>query len=379
VLADDMMRLYAGEALEPARPYRDFLAWQARQDGAARAEAWLGELQGVRGPTLVLPGASRGQAADMREVVLPVEPGELAPGAGLDVTPGTLVQGAWAIVLAALTGHQDVVFGVTVSGRPGELAGVESMVGLFINTIPVRAVVDQDGTAGEFLTGLQRRQASLLEHQHHGLTEIHQALGVSTLFDTLVVFQSVPASGRRGTELAVTGIDSLGRGSYPLTLIVETGRLTVQYDRNAISQPAVDDIAARFVSVARQLARGGDRRIGTLEDLPRAMVRAAAEPAAVPAATGSREARTPREKALCELFAEVLEVERVGIDDDLFALGCNSLTATRIIGRMRRTLGLETSIATIFRYPTIAELSGRVTAAKSRPGPRPLTARVPAR
>jgi len=82
---------------------------------------------------------------------------------------------------------------------------------------------------------------------------------------------------------------------------------------------------------------------------------------------------TPQEEALCDLFAEVLGVERVGIDDNFFALGCNSLKATRIIGRMRRTLSIEASIRTIFQYSTSAQLSGQLTATRTCPGLRKMT------
>jgi amino acid adenylation domain-containing protein len=378
VLAGDVVRLYAGTPLEPARGFADFLAWLSRQDRAGSARAWAAELDGIAGPTtLVPPDASRDRAADIREVVLPLPPGELAYGAELGVTANTVAQGAWAIVLAALTGREDVVFGATVSGRSGGLAGVESMVGLFINTVPVRALVRPDVTVGQLLTGLQRRQAALLDHQHHGLTEIHQAMGVDALFDTLVAFQSFPADRVSAAGIEITQIDSIGGGSYPLSLVVEADRLTVQYDRNLFDRGTIEDIAARFRSIARQLATGADRRIGTLDGLPPALGPTAgqppaAEPEAAPTA-GFRTGRTPQEQALCDLFADVLGVDRVGINDNFFDLGCNSLKATRIIGRMRRTLGIEASIRTIFQYSTIAELSGQLKAAKARPGLRKMT------
>lgn len=94
------------------------------------------------------------------------------------------------------------------------------------------------------------------------------------------------------------------------------------------------------------------------------------DPAAEPADGGHRQGRTPQEESLCELVADVLGVDQVGIDDDLFALGCNSLKATRIIGRMRRTLGLEDSIRVLFQHSRIAELSEHLkpaTAKKTRP------------
>jgi amino acid adenylation domain-containing protein len=372
VLASDIVGLYADEAAGPARPYRDFLAWLARQDREAHARAWLRELHGTREPTLLAPaGTARGQAADAREVVLSLAPGDLAHGTRRGITASILVQGAWAIVLAALTGRDDVVFGAIVSGRPGELTGVESMVGLFINTVPVRVSVNPYETVSEFLDGLQRKQLSLLDHQHHSLAEIHQALGVSVLFDTLVAVQTFPAARGRQGEVKVTQVDSLGHASYPLAVIVEDERLTVQYDRNVIDPAAAQDIATRLRLVVSQLARGDDQPIDTLEDLPPTMARPAG---AAAAGREYREARTPREEALCELFAEVLDVERVGIDDNLFALGCNSLMATRIVSRMRRSLRLETSVATIFQYPTVAELSGRVKTAKAQVSLRKATA-----
>lgn len=369
VLADDMVRLYAGAELAPARSYGEFLAWLSQQDGAAHTSAWRAELDGCHGPTtLVAPDAHRGQA-DVHELVVSLTPGELAPETASGITAGTVVHCAWACMLAGLTGREDVVFGTTASGRPGELVGVESMVGLFINTVPVRCLVHPKRTVDDLLTGLRTRQAALLAHQHHGLSEIHQDLGVSALFDTLVVFQSFPAARADGTSLAVTRVESVGSGSYPLTLIVEAERLTVQYDRNLFDAATVEDIAARFRSVARQLAAGGDRTIGTLADLPTGPLGAAESAAGVDPDDGGA-ALTPRQEALSALFAEVLGVERVGVDDNIFALGCNSLKATRIIGRMRRTLGLEASIRTIFEYPTVAELADRVTAAQARPSLR---------
>ncbi|HVQ90995.1 MAG TPA: amino acid adenylation domain-containing protein, partial [Mycobacteriales bacterium] len=419
VLAQDLLRLYAaggaaGRAasaaagkvaggaaggvagLEPVRGFRDYLAWLSRQDREQSARAWADELAGVDGPTTLAPaGATRAPTADIGEVALTLSPDESKQlarcCAAVGVTANTLVQGAWAVLLAALTGREDVVFGATVSGRSGGLAGVESMVGLLINTLPVRARCAPGDTVAELLTGLQSRQTGLLSHQHHSLTEIHQAAGLAALFDTLVVFQSNPAdpaaeaAAAAAAGIEVTGIDSIGSGNYPLTLIVAAERLTLQYDRNLFDRAAAEDVATRFRSVVRQLAADAGRRISTVDvslagEHDRLGGGVRREPVVRPAAAapvdgGYRSGRTAQEAALCGLFAEILGVEQVGIDDNFFVLGCNSLKATRIIGRMRRTLGVEASIRTIFQYPTIAELSGRVqvAAADSRPGLRRMT------
>ncbi|MHA4820551.1 condensation domain-containing protein, partial [Streptomyces aculeolatus] len=96
--------------------------------------------------------------------------GVWARGRGLTVN--SVVQGAWALVLARLAGRSDVVFGATVAGRPAELPGVESMVGLFINTLPVRVRLDGGQRVVDMLAELQRRQSALMGHQHLGLQEI---------------------------------------------------------------------------------------------------------------------------------------------------------------------------------------------------------------
>src|SRR5262249_41161626 len=148
----------------------------------------------------------------------------------------TLIQAAWAILLGRLTGRHDVVFGVTVAGRPPEIAGIEQMVGLFINTLPLRVKLPQAKPTRDLLNEIQDSQSSLIAHQHLGLAEIQQAAGLGDLFDTLVVFENYPvdrnglAAEARGLRLSqVVGHDAT---HYPLTLTVMPGErvhLRLQY------------------------------------------------------------------------------------------------------------------------------------------------------
>ncbi|WP_344407645.1 condensation domain-containing protein, partial [Dactylosporangium fulvum] len=138
LLVRDLLMLYAGGEPPRARPYKDYLAWVARQDRAAAERAWRDTLDGVEEATFVRPGAAPA-AAEPELVEVHVDAAAVAERArALGLTLNTVVQGAWALVLAELTGRDDVVFGTTVSGRPATLPGVEDMVGLFINTVPVR-------------------------------------------------------------------------------------------------------------------------------------------------------------------------------------------------------------------------------------------------
>uniref|UniRef100_UPI001428A884 non-ribosomal peptide synthetase n=1 Tax=Streptomyces hygroscopicus TaxID=1912 RepID=UPI001428A884 len=218
--------------LPPVTPYRTYLAWLARQDKAAARRAWQEALQGVDSPTLLVPDAGPGAAVLPEDLVAEVPAdltarlGELARSTG--VTLNTLVQSAWGVLLGRLTGRDDVVFGATVSGRPADIPGVESMVGLFINTLPVRVRVDHGAPWTELLAAVQRRQAALLDHHHLPLSAVQETTPVTgELFDTLVVFENYPLDSDGITEHTdgprITDITGQDATHYALTLFPTPG------------------------------------------------------------------------------------------------------------------------------------------------------------
>ncbi|MEE4591909.1 amino acid adenylation domain-containing protein [Streptomyces sp. DSM 41524] len=218
--------------LPPVTPYRTYLAWLARQDKDAAKRAWREALEGVDSATLVVPEAGPGAEVLPEDLVaevdadLTVRLGELARSAG--VTLNTLVQSAWGVLLGRLTGRDDVVFGATVSGRPADIPGVESMVGLFINTLPVRVRVDHGASWTDLLTAVQRQQAALLDHHHLPLSAVRESTPVTgELFDTLVVFENYPLDSDGITEPVdgprITDITGQDATHYALTLFPTPG------------------------------------------------------------------------------------------------------------------------------------------------------------
>src|SRR5262249_10951017 len=143
------------------------------------------------------------------------------------LTINALVQAAWAVTLSRSTGRDDVVFGATVSGRPPELAGVERMVGLFINTLPVRVQLHPGQTLGAVASAIRDDQSALLGHQHIALPEILQSTRCRELFDTLYVFENYPLERTALVEalgdLRVTSAESRDATHYPFTVIVVPG------------------------------------------------------------------------------------------------------------------------------------------------------------
>ncbi|MFD7663920.1 amino acid adenylation domain-containing protein [Streptomyces sp. NPDC059788] len=235
VLIDEMASVYAAgghdRTLPPATSYREYLSWLDRQDKEAARAAWRAELAGVDEPTSVVP-AELVRAPAVPERIRFELSDELTRGLteltrGLGLTTNTVLQGMWALLLARLTGRDDVVFGTTVAGRPPELPGVESMIGLFINTLPVRVHLDGAQPVVDLLTDLQQRRSALMAHQHVGLPEIQHLAGPGATFDTLVVYENYPQPPGTPADPDALAVRPAGipedRGHYPLTWIVAPG------------------------------------------------------------------------------------------------------------------------------------------------------------
>ncbi|MEU0648292.1 amino acid adenylation domain-containing protein [Streptomyces umbrinus] len=277
----DLIRLYSGtRELPPVRNYGDYLAWLSAQDREASANRWAAELAGFEQPTLVAPNTSVDVAASALgrvEVPLSIDKGrELARRAAeLGVTLNTLLQGAWAILLSKLTGQQDVVFGAAANGRPADLLGSDEMVGLFINTLPIRVFCRPDHNVADVITGLQQRQTALLDHNHYGLADIQRGVGLPALFDTIVVFQSYPIDregivhANTSAGFTIDGIRPFAGSHYPLTLNASDPylRLSLDYQNNLYDREAAEVIAARLVRVLDQVLDDPATPVGAVDVL----------------------------------------------------------------------------------------------------------------
>ncbi|HEX5113566.1 MAG TPA: amino acid adenylation domain-containing protein [Pseudonocardiaceae bacterium] len=276
----ELLRLYGSGGDDAVLPkvsrYRDFLAWLSEQDSAGSVRVWADELAGLDGPTLVAPAGGGPNPEGAGQLDVPVPAGVARDlsrrAAELGVTLNTVVQLAWAIVLGSLTGRQDVVFGTTVSGRPAALPGVESMVGLFINTVPVRVPLSPWDTLGELLAGLQKRQHRLLDHHHVGLVDIQRATGFDTLFDAVTVFESFPVDGPGlvdpATGVAITGVSTDNGTHYPIGVAATASphlRAVLEYQRDLFDTETASDIAARLASVLGRIAADPAVPLGRLD------------------------------------------------------------------------------------------------------------------
>src|SRR5262249_58636745 len=167
---------------------------------------------------------------------------------GHRLTLNTLLLGAWAVLLSRYSGEQDVLFGATVSGRPPELQGVEEMVGLFINTLPVRVHVGEDELVVPWLRGLQARLAEQRNYEHSPFVDVQGWSDVprgTSLFDSILVFENYPMGGSftRRSALTIDDVHLAEKTNYPLTITAMPGiglALSISYDAGRFEPAAID-------------------------------------------------------------------------------------------------------------------------------------------
>ena len=251
--------------LEPVRPYRDYLEWLGRQSSGEPHKFWRKSLDGFTEPTALPTETPDYDGTGERYVESPVQLSTETTDAlqsasrQLQLTLSTLVQGAWALLLSRQSASEDVVFGAAFVGRPTELRGVESIVGPFVNNIPVRASVNGGVTVGACLRHLHTRLLELSPFQFTPLMEIQRSSEVPwrhRIFDSLIVFQNylVDESARRfGGRIEITDFVGPVHTNYPVMLLAEPGaalRLKLIYDRQSIARTTVErwgrDLAMLF-------------------------------------------------------------------------------------------------------------------------------------
>ncbi|WP_280466176.1 amino acid adenylation domain-containing protein, partial [Nocardia brasiliensis] len=285
LLMKDLLTLYAlgGNArhLPKAPSYRNYLAWLSAQPADAARDAWRAALAGVTEPTPLAPvDPGREISAGVGEVGFELAPADTTAltrlASGLGVTVNTVVQAAWGLLIGRSVDRDDVVFGATVSGRPPQLDGVESMVGLFLNAIPVRVRLGATDTLGGLLRQLQAEQAGLLDHHYLGLSDIQETVGVEGLFDSLVVFESFPVD-REGLEKAsaidgmnITGVGAVNGTHYPLTVMVVLDsqlRVSVKYLRDLFDEATAQALAQRLSALIRRFVTNPQARVADIDVL----------------------------------------------------------------------------------------------------------------
>jgi hypothetical protein len=276
-----------GEVVELAkpRPYREYIAWLAKQDEATAEQFWTRELDGVTGPTILSidQGTLNGVESEIEqhgEQDIKLDADVTAQlrelGRQEKITLNTIVQGAWALLLSRYSSDSRVVFGTTVAGRPMEIPDVESMVGVFINTVPLCVEVDETADVLSWLKQLQQKHLELRHFEHTPVSKIQSWVDMPRgvpLYENLFTFQNYPVERKLWEDGAPNGLEVEARKTeskshYALAVRIATDaemHIRITHDRERFPDSSIERMLGHFRSLLEGIAIDPARQLFELE------------------------------------------------------------------------------------------------------------------
>jgi hypothetical protein len=388
-----------GGHLEPPRSYRDYIQWLQQRDLSQAEAYWREALKGFTAPTALSFDQMSSNLSDQEEgyseqwgQLTTEETAALQSLARQHrLTLNTLLQGAWALLLSSYSGEKDVVFGVTVSGRPAPLKEVESIVGLFTNNLPLRVQMSPADSLVAWFKKIQEQQVELRQYEYSSpalIQEWNEVPPGLPLFESLLVFQNDPTPEvpflEQSPSLEIRLARGISRTNYPITVGVFPSTqlsLVIVYDRRRFDSATIIKVLERFKALLLGIAgnpeqplssvlrlveglsatpkREGDYRIAP-QFLPR---RAETGESYVPP-------RTPMESLIAGIWQDLLGVDRVSVYDNFLDLGGSSLLMVRFVTRLEKTAGLRVSPGELV-LQTLGQLASACETQMRQP-PRPV-------
>ena len=305
-------------------PYQDYIVWLQQQNPSVAESFWQRTLEGFMTPTPLRVDRLQLMKSEGKPTYKEYNC-HLSASHSQDLqslaqkhnlTLSTLVQAAWAILLSRYSGESEVLFGVTVSGRPHDLSGVEHRVGLFINTLPLRVSIRESDLLLSWLQELQQKQAEIQDYAYVSLAEIQRLSDIPPgvpLFESLVVFENYPreALSRDSRQsLRVKDVENFEETNYPLTVVaIPKQELLIQliYDTGRFTQDTIERMAGHLQTiltgiVTEPLQRVTQLPILTTEEQHQLLVE-----------WNNTEADYPLDKSLHQLFEEQVAQNPEGI------------------------------------------------------------------
>jgi amino acid adenylation domain-containing protein/non-ribosomal peptide synthase protein (TIGR01720 family) len=269
--------------LEPVNGYRDYIGWLQKQDQQAAERFWQAYMEGMEAPT-PLPVAQPASSSDeQRQVATQSLQLSYEETAALQawarheqITLNTLLTGAWGVLLSRYSGTEEVIFGTTVAGRPPDLAGVESMVGVFINTLPVRLQVPSQGRVGDWLRQIQTQQAECRQYDYASLAEIQRWCGLppgQSLFEALLIFDNYPDPRLLSSQqaLQMQSVEILEHTNYPLNLrgvlLGESLELSIMHDATRFLSTTITQMLGHLRQLLKAMTIDAKQQVADLSML----------------------------------------------------------------------------------------------------------------
>ena len=365
----DSLRQGQSPAMETGPSYQSYGRWLKQQVGTAAEACWREALAGIVVPGTVL-GSEAGAAADTTQNLSSTVKLSSEMTAGVQaflrshrLTLNTLMQGIWALLLYSYSGQSDILFGATVSGRQGELAGIESIVGLLINVVPVRIQVQPQQRLLDWLGTLQVQQAKASRYAYASPDQIQRWSQVpGRLFNSLLVIENYPIQTGSNRSLQVDNMQSGLVSTYDLTVIVKPGEtLRILLQANKPVSQTLTGLLNQFRDILTAIVEQPERPIGRI-----LFVQAAQQPMSAPEAADLSRARlegrffapvNPMELKLTQIWELVLGVSPLSVEESFFDVGGNSLLAVQLFNQMQQQLDCTLPLATLFQAPNVRRFS----------------------
>lgn len=260
--------------------FADYIAWLQQQDLDRAETFWRRLLEGVQAPTPL----TNLEVNNLPPQVEKYEDGRLKLSVATtdklktwakqhQLTLNTLVQGAWALLLSRYSGQNDVVYGVTVSGRPVDLLGAESMVGMFINTLPLRVRVDGKMSLLPWLKKLQHQLLEIRQYEYSPLVEIQGWSEIPRgvpLFESILVFENYPVDRALQdwqTDLKIHNLSAVDNTNYPLTISAIPGvelELRIAGDRSRFDSSTITRMLGHLQTLLEAMVSAPEVRLHEL-------------------------------------------------------------------------------------------------------------------
>ena len=257
-------------------PFQNYISWLQKQEAVEAEDYWTEYLSGFCAPTklqLSSPLSDSRKPSCYEKLSVNLNPKMAVALRSLvrkhQLTLNTLVQGAWAYLLSCYSGEKDVMFGSTVSGRPAELKGVVEMVGLFINTLPVRVKIDTRVSVFKWLKNLQSRQLESKDFEYSSLVEIHKWSEIPRregLFESILIFENYPTieAKERSLGFTINNEHTREQTNYPLTIGVEPDNnflLNCIFDCTCYDATTISRLLEHFKIILENIARNPSKSI----------------------------------------------------------------------------------------------------------------------
>ena len=380
LLVADLRHAYRDPDAAPPerRPFRDYVRWLRARSPVDAEGFWRRYLKGLRRPATLVSGGANKDGPPESSGTRQTRSRRIRPdawtlleerAAGTGTTVGSWVQAAIALTLARRTGLSDVAYGLTVSGRPADLPGSDTMIGSFVTNVPARFRLAEGTPVLEWIREIQSQQAVRQPFEYLSLSEIRAQAPLPPgrpLFDLLVLlnltFREDPPE--RNPELPLRAISATLDAGTPLLLaftrddVTATVRL-VHDDRLGPSgaEQLLDTLEEALDGLIR--AEGGS----PLGDLAPDLADAPADPDPPPALEdspspvgGSTPDPSDRAQLLLGIWRDILGREELGMDDDFLQAGGTSLQAAQLFDRIERSLGVQLPLSVLFQAGTVRKL-----------------------